>query len=90
MIYPEHEREENTMAGEYTKTLTIDTVERMNNSVDDNPKYRVTFTSGLVAQTQTDSQIAYAIDNSEFRDVPVDVYFTKAGHIFDVRVTEAS
>ena len=73
--------------GEYTRTLTIDSLERLKLSVNGNPRFRVTFTDGTVAQTQTDSSIAYSLENPEYRNVPVVVHFTRAGRIFDVRVS---
>lgn len=63
------------------KILTIDTLERLNNSRNGNPRFRVTFTDGTVAQTETDGSVNYVIENKEFRDVPLKVTFTKAGRI---------
>lgn len=70
------------------QTLTIASLERLRLSVNGNPRFRVTFTSGLVAQTQTDGSIGYAIENPEYRDVPVVVTFTRAGRIIDVEAAK--
>jgi hypothetical protein len=71
-----------------SEVLTIEKLERLRLSANGNPRFRVTFTSGLVAQTQTDSSVGYSIENPEFRDRPVRVDFTRAGRIFGVEVAE--
>lgn len=76
------------MANETSRVLTIASLERLKLSANGNPRFRVTFTNGEVAQTQTDASIGYSIENSEFRDVPVRVSFTRAGRIFDLRVVK--
>jgi hypothetical protein len=76
------------MANETSRVLTIASLERLKLSTNGNPRFRVTFTDGTVAQTQTDASIGYSIENSEFRDVPVRVSFTAAGRIFDLRVVK--
>lgn len=63
---------------------TIASLERMKLSANGNPRFRVTFTDGTVAQTQTDASVGYAIENPEYRDVPVKVSFTPAGRIWNV------
>lgn len=72
--------------GEYTQTRTIEKLERLKLSVNGNPRFRVTFTDGSVAQTQTDSSVGYSIENPEYRDVPVVISFTRTGRIFGVDV----
>lgn len=74
--------------GEYTETLTIASMKRLDNDADLNPRYAVTFTNGLTAETGKGSQVAYKIENSEYRDVPVVVTFTPAGRIVNVQVAE--
>lgn len=76
------------MSNETRQTLTIASMERLKLSTNGNPRFRVFFTNGLVAQTQTDGSIGYGIENSEYRDVPVVVTFTRAGRITDVEVAE--
>lgn len=61
--------------------LVIESLERRNNSVNGNPRWRVTFTSGLVADTMSDAMVSYELNNPEFRDTPLEVSFTRAGNI---------
>lgn len=68
---------------------TIASLERLKLSTNGNPRFRVTFTDGTVAQTQTDSSVGYSIENPEFRDVPVRVSYTPAGRIWNVETVEA-
>jgi len=69
-------------AGDRVRTgLVIEYLERLNNSVNGNPRYRVHFTDATVADTQSDASFNYEIDNSEFRGVPLRVTFTRAGRI---------
>ena len=65
---------------------TIASLERLKLSKMGNPRFLVTFTDGTTAQTQTDAQIGYTIENSEFHDVPVRVSYTRAGRIWNVEV----
>lgn len=74
--------------GEYTRTLTIESMKRLNLSAMGNPRFEVTFTDGSVAQTQTNSSVGYSIENPEYRGVPVLVSFTRAGKIFGVDVAD--
>lgn len=66
----------------------IHSLQRLNNSVNGNPRYRVTFTDGGTADTQSDASINYGIGNPEYRDVPVIVSLSKAGRITHVRVAD--
>lgn len=66
---------------EETFVKTILTLERLRNSGNGNPRYRVTFTDGESAVTQTDASIGYGIGNPEFKDVPVRFTVSKAGRI---------
>ena len=69
-------------AGSKDRTgLVIESLERLNNSVNGNPRYRVRFTDGTVADTQSDASLNYGISNPEYRDVPLRVTFTRAGRI---------
>lgn len=61
--------------------LVIESLERLNTSANGNPRFRVTFTNGTVAETQSDAALNYGIENREFRDVPLKVTFTRAGKI---------
>jgi hypothetical protein len=68
--------------------LTIASLERLRPSRNGNPRFRVTFTNGHVAQTQSDASISYAIENPEYRDVPLHVEFSSAGKITHLKVAE--
>jgi uncharacterized protein (DUF1684 family) len=66
-----------------TKTPAVRTVEsltRLTNSANDNPRYRVHFTDGSSAITSSDAGFCYGINNPDMRG-EVDVYFTRAGRI---------
>jgi hypothetical protein len=64
---------------------TIDWVKRLNNSVNGNPRYQVTFTDGSSAITKSDSSCAYDIQNIMSRNNlwmrNVAITWTKAGRI---------
>jgi hypothetical protein len=60
---------------------TIQRLERLNNSVNGNPAWRVHFTDGESTRTSSDAQVSYALDNPEYRGVPVKFTLTKAGRI---------
>lgn len=76
----------NTRKGEHAFTGVIARLERAKSSVNGNPAYWVYFAYGAVVRTQTDSGVAYAIENPEYRGVPVTVALTKAGRIFAIEV----
>lgn len=77
------------MSNETQSVKTIASLERLKLSTNGNPRFRVTFTDGTIAQTQTDAAVGYSIENSEYRDVPVLVSFTRAGCIYGVDVAKA-
>lgn len=60
---------------------TIANLERLHNSKNGNPRYRVTFTDGTVFETAADASINYGITNREYRDVPLEVTFSRNGRI---------
>lgn len=62
----------------------IHQLERLQNSQQGNPKYRVQFTDGTPAETATDSSIAFVITNSEYRAGDVLVTFNSRGKIINV------
>lgn len=66
----------------------IDYLKRRNNSVNGNPRFLVVFTDGSSALTQSDAAFCYGIENPEFRDVPVEVSFSRAGLITNVEVAK--
>jgi hypothetical protein len=61
-------------------TATVTRLERMRNSVNGNPKYRVGFDNGRSHVTMADAGFCYGITNPEMRG-QVDVWLTKAGTI---------
>jgi hypothetical protein len=73
------------MAENIIRGITITSLERLTLSTNGNPRFRITFDSGLVAQTQSDAGFAYAIENPEYRNVPLDVTLSRAGRITKVK-----
>ena len=59
----------------------IESLTRLNNSVNGNPRYLVHFTDGSSAKTKSDASLGYAIANPEYRDKPLEVVFTRSGNI---------
>ena len=59
----------------------IDYLERLNSSVNGNPRFRVHFTDGSSAETQSDAAVSYGLENRENFDTDVDVTFTRAGRV---------
>ena len=68
-----------------TATRRIDSLKRLNSSVNGNPRFRVYFTDGSSAETQSDAGFCYGLENRENFGVDVAVRFTKAGKISDLR-----
>lgn len=64
-----------------TEVHRIERLERLNNSTNGNPRYKVWFSGGGWAVTQSDAAISYEINNPEFRDTDVEITFTRAGRI---------
>ena len=61
---------------------TILNYERMNSSVNGNPRFRIVFTDGTIAPMMSDSGTSYAIGNDDMRQGSiVDVEFTRSGNI---------
>lgn len=71
---------------------TVESLQRLRNDRDGNPRWEVTFTDGVVAKTARGAQVNYGIDNAEHRGVPLEVEFTSSGTIRAVRIrsTQAS
>jgi hypothetical protein len=63
----------------------IDYLTRLTNTVNGNPRFRVHFTDGSSAVTSSDASFAYGLGNPENLDNDVEVTFTKAGRISDLR-----
>jgi len=68
---------------------TIESLTRLKNSVNGNPRYRLHFSNGDSATTQSDASISYGLQNSEYRNVPVRVMLTAAGRVWNVEPTGA-
>lgn len=69
------------------KTQTIAALERMQNTANGNPRWRVAFTDGTSALTKTDADVAYGLGNTEFQGVPVIVTY-EGGQIVYVAVAK--
>lgn len=72
-----------------TQIQRIDWLERMNCSVNGNPKYRVHFADGTSAVTSSDAGFCYAINNKEYRDADLEVTYTAAGRIANIHPVSA-
>lgn len=63
----------------------IDWLERLRNSANGNPRYRIHFTDGTVLATKPDADVSYGLGNPEVnRGVSVLVKTTPAGLVWDV------
>jgi hypothetical protein len=63
---------------ETMKGLKIDRLERMNSSINGNPRFRVHFTNGIVSQTMVDDMLGLQIQNYVGENKPsVNVEFGK-------------
>lgn len=63
--------------------MRITGLDRLNNSVNGNPRYRVHFDTGSSAITSSDHAFCYGITNPEMRGDVV-VTYTRAGRISDI------
>lgn len=63
----------------------IESLERLTNSHYGNPRFRVRFTDGSSAVTQSDAMFCYGLENRSNFGVPVRVQWTRAGRIADLR-----
>lgn len=78
----------NMTSGDYTRVHTITALERLQNSVNGNPAWKLTFEDGSFTRTQSDASISYSLPNPEFRDVPLIVSFTRAGRVWNLEPRE--
>ena len=68
---------------------TIESYERMNSSVNGNPRYRVSFTDGTYAPMMSDSGTSYEIGNHDMREgSAVEVSYTRSGNIRFMRAVK--
>lgn len=56
---------------------TITHLKRLMNSQSGNPRWRVTFADGTIAETKPDADVNYGIANSDRQGVPVEVTFER-------------
>lgn len=73
---------------DYTVTDTIVKLERMNNSRDGNPRWRVTLAAAGVHTTVPDAQVNHGIENSEYQNVPLSVTLDRHGQIVRIEIQE--
>lgn len=67
---------------------TISRIERLNSSVNGNPRFRFHFTDATSAITSSDAAIGYEIGNPGYREgCTVAVEFTRAGRIAYMNAT---
>ena len=64
----------------------IESIERINNSVNGNPNFRVHLDNGNVYRTSSDSSVVYEINNPVYRGVTVRLLLTEAHRIWDISV----
>lgn len=67
-----------------TYTATIERLERLKLSVNGNPRFKIYFTDGRTATTQSDTSLSYSLENPENIGVPVTVTATPAGRVWNV------
>ena len=69
--------------------LQIVHMERAKSSRNGNPAFFVTFDDGTRARTLPDAAWSYEAENSEFRDAPLMVTFTRGGQVVFASVVES-
>lgn len=70
--------------------MTIDSIKRLKNSVNGNPRFDITFTNGVVSRTSSDTSFAYAVGNPDMREgSTVRVEYTRAGKISHMEPVKA-
>lgn len=71
--------------GETTAIKTITRAERLNNSVNGNPRYRLHFDDATTALTQSDSACAYELQNHAMIGGTFEFTLTRAGRVCGIR-----
>ncbi len=74
------------MAQQHTDEGVITHLERLNNSSNGNPAWRVHLDNGNVYRTKSDSSVSYEINNDTYRGVTVRLLLTEAHRIWDISV----
>jgi len=64
-----------------TQVKRILTMKRLPDSVNGNPRWQVWFTDGDVRITQSDSNVAFKINQAEFRNREIKITFSRYGRI---------
>jgi hypothetical protein len=67
--------------GETTVVKTIIRAERLNNSVNGNPRYRLYFADGSAHTTQSDSACTYDVENLAKHGATLELTLTRAGRV---------
>jgi len=70
------------MAKRFAFTATVTHLRRMNNSVNGNPRYEVSFDNGRTLTTSSDHSFVYGIEGLKG---DVQVFVSKANRIVDLR-----
>lgn len=70
----------------HTDEGVITYIERINNSVNGNPNFRIHLDNGNVYRTSSDSSVVYEINNPEFQGPTVRLWLTEAHRIWDISV----
>jgi hypothetical protein len=73
---------------ESTVVDTITNLERLNNSVNGNPRWRVLLANAGPKTTAPDAQVGHVIENSEYREGQVSVTLNPEGQIIRVKTLE--
>jgi len=68
---------------------TIERLERMQNSTEGNPRYRLHFTDGSTAEMQKNAMVGYAL-GPRYVGVPVHIKATPGGQVWSVEIVEDS
>lgn len=74
--------------GETTSIKTITRLERLSNSRNGNPRYRLHFDDATSALTQTDSACAYELQNIACIGVRMELTLTRAGRVCGAKRAE--
>lgn len=76
---------------QFQRVSQIDSIARLNNSRNGNPRYLIAFTDGIIGKTKTDAGFVYAIHNG-MDLVKVKFHYTSKGNciIDDVAEVEES
>ena len=74
---------------QFTKATTVVAMERLKNSRNGNPRYRIAFSNGIIGTTRTDAGFVYGIHNG-MKQVTIRFHYTPAGRCVIDDVLEGS